>query len=232
MKNLIVKSPKGKEYNVIVALSDDDKKKGLSNVEGIANNSGMLFVFDKPIKPIMVMKGMNFDLDFVFLSKNNTVLQTSFYEKDFKGKIIPKNNVSAVLELKHGEKDNFTVGEKIELKSSITVEKINGILKFRNGGESLTSSASEAMMLGSVKYDNIIEKDVKIDPTAIQVLDDNGVVLANIKGGNIIFSREDTDDIFKMSISLKTEKEKEELGLRIIEMLDKQKSKGKLYVKN
>lgn len=232
MKVLKIKTNNNKEYNVLVAINDKDKKKGLSDVKSMNSDAGMLFVWSKPIKPIMVMRDMNIDLDFVFLSNNNTILEVGTFGKDFKDKIIPKDNVSAIIELNVGNKDNFIVGEKIELLSSVSVKRENGILKFKNGGTGLTTSESEAMMIGSIKYDKILEKDIKIDKNAIQLLDVNGYVVANFRGGEIIFSRLDTKDIFRLSLEAKTQEQKEELGLIVLEMIDKQQSNESLYVKN
>jgi len=232
MKNLKIRTKNGKEYNVLLASDKKDKMRGLSVMGNMEANSGMLFVWNKPSKPFMVMKGMKFDLDFIFLSSDNTIVDVQSHSKDSKKKIFTDKKISAILEVNSGNKDNFVIGDKIELLSTISVIREKGIIKLQNGGIGLTKESSEAMMIGSVKYNNILEKDIKLDPNAIQILDTNGYVIANLKGGEIIFSIPDTKDIFMSSLKVNTDKEKEELGLKILGMLDKQQSKESLYVKN
>lgn len=38
----------GKEYDVILAVSEEDKAIGLQNVEEMDDNEGMLFIYDEP----------------------------------------------------------------------------------------------------------------------------------------------------------------------------------------
>jgi uncharacterized membrane protein (UPF0127 family) len=56
-----------------VADSPDTKAQGLSGREGLAANEGMLFMFEKPSSYSFWMKGMKFNLDFVFINGNRVV---------------------------------------------------------------------------------------------------------------------------------------------------------------
>ncbi len=63
----------GHEVYVDVALDDFQRAQGLSGRETLAENNGMLFVFDKAEKYSFWMKDMNFSLDFVWI-RNGVVV--------------------------------------------------------------------------------------------------------------------------------------------------------------
>lgn len=39
---------KGKEYDVVVAKTEEEKEIGLQNVESMDDDEGMLFIYDEP----------------------------------------------------------------------------------------------------------------------------------------------------------------------------------------
>ena len=59
--------------NVELAQTEKEITQGLSGKSGIAENQGMLFVFDKPGNYQFWMKKMNFNLDAVFIKDNKIV---------------------------------------------------------------------------------------------------------------------------------------------------------------
>ena len=63
-------------YNIsaFVADTDDKRSKGLSGVENMSGNQGMLFVFNYPSKQGFWMKEMMFPLDIIWLDSNNSVI--------------------------------------------------------------------------------------------------------------------------------------------------------------
>lgn len=62
-------------FNVDIADTDMSRMLGLSGRKSLGENEGMLFIFPIPGQYAFWMKGMNFDLDFVWIS-NGTVIQT------------------------------------------------------------------------------------------------------------------------------------------------------------
>jgi uncharacterized membrane protein (UPF0127 family) len=62
---------KNKMYNLKVASTPSQQKKGLSNIKKIKKNQGMLFCYDaeKPDR-VFTMKNTYFDLWIIFLDKN------------------------------------------------------------------------------------------------------------------------------------------------------------------
>jgi uncharacterized protein len=59
--------------NVGVASTDAEREMGLSGKSGLAENGGLLFVFDKEGYYGFWMKDMNFAIDIVWLDKNKKV---------------------------------------------------------------------------------------------------------------------------------------------------------------
>lgn len=61
------------EYSVELALSNEQKAKGLSGHAPLAKNQGMLFLFGDGSKPTFHMQGMNFPIDIVWISNGKVV---------------------------------------------------------------------------------------------------------------------------------------------------------------
>jgi uncharacterized membrane protein (UPF0127 family) len=63
-------------YNVSMAIASTDEQRirGLSGLEKLNENQGMLFLFDKPSKQGFWMNKMNFPIDIVWLGSNNKVV--------------------------------------------------------------------------------------------------------------------------------------------------------------
>jgi uncharacterized protein len=94
---------------------------GLSFREGLGPEEGMLFVFEDPEQPLFWMRGMNFDIDIIFI-RDLAVVQIE------KGVPAPANNrgqiatvrpalsVNMVLEVSSGwaEAQGIRLGDKIE----------------------------------------------------------------------------------------------------------------------
>lgn len=64
--------------DIDIADSGPERVAGLSNVEHLPDDTGMLFVFDDEARRTFVMRGMDFDLDIIFVAANGTI--TSIHE--------------------------------------------------------------------------------------------------------------------------------------------------------
>lgn len=64
---------KDQTFTVEIATSTGEKQKGLSNRKKLADDHGMLFVFDKPDYQRFWMKEMQFPLDIIFINDNKIV---------------------------------------------------------------------------------------------------------------------------------------------------------------
>lgn len=110
---------------VILDVADTEKSReiGLSGRASLAENTGMVFLFDQPSTPTFWMKGMKFPIDIIFLNnkkivtiyknvkppKTTTEIPTSYYT--------PTSPSDTVIELKAGASDKYKLktGDSIKL---------------------------------------------------------------------------------------------------------------------
>lgn len=73
MKELIIEIA-DKEYKVLVAESEEERERGLSNVESMDDNEGMLFIMPEGQGQVVFNTAeMEFDIDLVFIDQNDEV---------------------------------------------------------------------------------------------------------------------------------------------------------------
>ena len=64
----------GINVTMAIASTDEQRIRGLSVIEKMNENEGMLFLFDKPSKQGFWMNKMNFPIDIIWLDSNNKVV--------------------------------------------------------------------------------------------------------------------------------------------------------------
>lgn len=64
----------GFNISMAIASTDEQRIRGLSGVEMMNENEGMLFLFDRPSKQGFWMNKMNFPIDIIWLDSNNKVV--------------------------------------------------------------------------------------------------------------------------------------------------------------
>ena len=103
-----------KEYDVKVARTDEEREQGLQGVTTLADNEGMLFIFDEPDEVSFWMKDTEIPLDIIFIDEDQEVMQVS--------EGIPNNeepitcdDTAYVLEVNQGS--GIKVGDELELDS-------------------------------------------------------------------------------------------------------------------
>jgi uncharacterized protein len=64
----------GINVTMAIASSDEQRIRGLSGIENMNENEGMLFLFDEPSKQGFWMNKMNFPIDIIWLNSNNKVV--------------------------------------------------------------------------------------------------------------------------------------------------------------
>ena len=63
-----------KEYKVLVAESEEEREQGLSNVESMDDDEGMLFIMPEDQKQVVFNTvEMEFDIDLIFIDQNDEV---------------------------------------------------------------------------------------------------------------------------------------------------------------
>lgn len=232
MRQAIIKTKNNKEYFVDIAHTKEEQHKGLSGTGSMPKDKGMLFVWPEAVSIYMVMKDMVFDLDFIFISEDYQVLDIKSATKGCSCKVTSSVPFYAVLEINAGEGKNFKVGDILSAvkRPSLMALKTGGKIVLTNEG--LTNGTEDAVKIGDVRYD-IQEKDIKAKQGHIQLLDENGVVIKNMKGGNFIFSIPDTKELYEKSLLVDNGSiSHEELGNRFIDMLKIQEESESLFVKN
>lgn len=112
--------------NVDIADTDSERRQGLGGRSSLPENEGMLFVFDSERVPVFWMKGLNFNLDFLWIKGNKIVdlaenipkPQENVLDNDLP-RYQPNSPVDKVLEVNSGfiGKNNIQIGDTIELVS-------------------------------------------------------------------------------------------------------------------
>jgi len=114
-------------YNIsaFVADTDDKRSKGLSGVENMFENQGMLFIFNYPSKQGFWMKEMMFPLDIIWLDSNNSVIHIEKKLQPCTSVLLctvysPSRDAKYVLETISGFTDLHSVneGDKIKINSN------------------------------------------------------------------------------------------------------------------
>ena len=106
---------------VMVRDTVEGRSQGLSGVEKLKEDEGRLFVFPVLSKYSFWMKGMKFDLDFVWIKDNKVVEITEGVKASREGEAVvrvqPEMGVNRVLEVNSGfvKENEIKVGDMIQL---------------------------------------------------------------------------------------------------------------------
>jgi uncharacterized membrane protein (UPF0127 family) len=119
-KNMAKMELNGKVYDIELARTSAEQTKGLGERDTIGSD-GMLFIFEREGTPAFWMKGMRFDLDFIWMN-NDTITQvmTNIKKPDSDNAPLsiyrPRDSVDMMLEVPAGwaESENVKVGDKVK----------------------------------------------------------------------------------------------------------------------
>lgn len=111
----------GQSFAVVVAKSEKDRQIGLSKTDGLAENQGMLFVFDTPDYYPFWMKEMKFPIDIIYIQgdKVTTVIENAKPPASTNGNLEiyePTDKSDKVLELKAGSAKKHSVKKGTSVK--------------------------------------------------------------------------------------------------------------------
>lgn len=108
------------EYLVKVAQTEDEKEQGLQGVESLAENEGMLFIFEEPDTVSFWMKDTLIPLDIIFIDEDLNVISVDKGEPETEDAHI-QDNVAFVLEVNQGSE--IKTGDELEFSPSKNVDK-------------------------------------------------------------------------------------------------------------
>jgi hypothetical protein len=107
--NLTQLSIKGVLLQVEVADTPDEQSKGLSGRANLAENEGLLFVYEQPARPSFWMKEMNFPIDIIWISSDKKIAEVTAkvspdtYPQSFR----PQKEIRYVLEVSAGTAERY-----------------------------------------------------------------------------------------------------------------------------
>ncbi len=106
---------------VEVVATPQDREKGLSGHAPLAQNEGMLFIFDEPKRWSFWMQGMTFGLDFIWINDNKVIdlhenVKPPMLTDNNPEVLSPRLDVRYVLEVNEGwiSKNNVKIGDLVE----------------------------------------------------------------------------------------------------------------------
>ncbi len=101
-----------------VADSVSERKKGLSGRESIANDEGLVLVFDEEDYHGIWMKEMNFSIDIIWINQDKKVVdyRLSVVPETYPEIFLPGKPAKYVLEVKSGfvEQEKIEIGDKLD----------------------------------------------------------------------------------------------------------------------
>jgi uncharacterized membrane protein (UPF0127 family) len=106
-----------KSLEVSVASTELERYQGLSDLEKLEENKGVLFLFDGYGSHHFIMRDMNFDLDFIFIRDGEVVDFKKNVKKDFPEEIFGSTKYNQVIEVGAGwiEKQGVLIGDEVEI---------------------------------------------------------------------------------------------------------------------
>lgn len=110
-----------KEYNVKEVTTPEDKAKGLSGIESLPEDEGMLFIFDPPEDVKFWMKDTLIPLDIIFINEDQEVVKVHQGIPNDET-LIEVPNIAYVLEV--NANSGIKVGDELELEEDAPIMKV------------------------------------------------------------------------------------------------------------
>lgn len=141
-------------YNVKVAESEEDKIKGLQDRKSLAEDEGMLFVYDEPQTVGFWMKDTDIPLDIIFIDEDLEVI--SIYQGNPNDDTIAEeDNVLLVLEVNQGsgisEGDELDIEDDDEVPTMKVIAPDGSTQMELEGGERIFSRKNTKTLIRMAK---------------------------------------------------------------------------------
>ena len=192
-----------KTYKVQVARTPEERATGLSNVDKLPKDEGMLFEYPEVQESVQyTMEDTSIPLDIIFIDEYGEVIKKSSAKK-FSKTPIEAEDVLYVLE--------------VNINSGINIGDVIEELETEGDSEEGFSDEEKEMISGN----------------KMLVLDSNGDVQYKLEGGERIFSRIITRKMIKQALTaykLDTDEEYKKLGKLVFKELQAQDSREAEYV--
>lgn len=201
-----------KTYKVQVARTPEERATGLSNVDKLPKDEGMLFEYPEVQESVQyTMEDTSIPLDIIFIDEYGEVIKKSSAKK-FSKTPIEAEDVLYVLEVNINS--GINIGDVIEEIEDAEPE-------------------SETDPKENTNEDFSEEEKEMISGNKMLVLDSNGDVQYKLEGGERIFSRIMTRKMIKQAITaykIDTDEEYKKLGKLVFKELQAQDSREAEYV--
>ena len=162
-----------KEYNVLVAQTEDEKEQGLQDVIELESNEGMLFLYDTPQTLSFWMHNTEIELKIIFID-SDWIVQKVVLGKPFDDTPIICDNVQYVLELHPDadvqpgdevdiEDDELSPGSNLDLNKMYVYGSDGNVQAQLVGGERIFSISNTKTLIRMAKraYTTKKESDYK-----------------------------------------------------------------------
>lgn len=152
-----------KSYEVVLAETEEEQRKGLMGVDEMDNDEGMLFVFDEEDEVSIWMKDTEIPLDIVFIDKNLDVV--GVYEGVPNSEEFITDTASYVLEvnkdsgIKVGDELNFNTEKNINPDKMLILDSEGKPQMELVGGERIFSRAHTKTLIKFAKKADSTEAD-------------------------------------------------------------------------
>ena len=176
MPNTKVIEINGKEYKVELAVTEEEKEKGLQGRKELAENEGMLFVYDEPQEVSYWMEDTDLPLDIIFIDEYGEIISIAKGEPNTED-VHTEKDVKYVLELnqnsgvKEGsdvdlsEIEDYSVEDEDEDEANgmVLLDENGNIQMPVEGGERIFSRPHTKILVRLAKkaYKSKSEKDYK-----------------------------------------------------------------------
>ena len=157
-----------KKYKVKEAKTEEEKMKGLQDIESLPENEGMLFYYDSPQDVAYWMKDTKVPLDIVFINDDEEVISVK-QGKPLSEDLIEEDNVLYVLEVNQGS--GIQPGDELDIEdeeeeddNTMKVLASDGTIQMElEGGERIFSRKNTKVLIKFAKkaYRTKDNKDYK-----------------------------------------------------------------------